>query len=170
MPSAEKLEKWKVKRQYWHDVAIAGQLENRDMSDAWDRFHKFDRKLYRYEQKRWNKEWKKAVKDFAPYGAFASIPEILCTMVKRCAEYWGNGYNVWVVEDEVKPIREAVLHAKSLVDKLETCDYFGGLPMASHHGSYEDYMANVKDAHKEYLAILVELFNFVGAHCDDWCD
>lgn len=123
---------------------------------AWRRFHRIDQALYRAEQKEWDKEFLKISRH--PYGAFVTIPQIMCSLVERSHTYWKHGYNVHIV-DEGNRIHDSVRTAYVLSQRV----YDAYMTMVYHPGivpnDFEDYQATLK-----------EFFNFVADHCWDWGD
>lgn len=118
---------------------------------VWKKFHKYDKWIFRFDQKQWEKNMIHLVKSSRPYGAFFWIPQLMITIVKRCYEYWNNGYNVRAAEPWVKPIREQVNHAWELAQQCMNYDAYG-----------------IQDEFPKDR--VVELFTYVAQHFQEWSD
>lgn len=146
------MNKWDKKYFKWRNAYAVATKKKTDK--AWAKFHRLDRQLYRYQQKRWEKEWLPYVQNWHPYGAFLAVPMTLIMMVERCNLYWQEGFNVHVIKEEVMPIRESVTKAYEMAHQLrEMLD----------SGTYlDDYAA--------YRKLIQDFFTYVGSVCDDWGD
>ena len=118
---------------------------------VWEKFHKYDKWIFRFEQKSWERQIIADIKHSRPYGAFYWIPQLMIDIVQRCYEYWNDGYNVWAAEEWVAPIREQVNHAWELVQQCL---------------DYEGYCIQDEFPKDKVL----ELFTYVAQNCDKWSD
>ena len=118
----------------------------------WARFHKLDRKLYRYEQKQWKKKWNKMWVE--AYGMFDVIPTAMNSLVCRFAEYWDHGYNVHIVDEDSR-IAASVTEAKRLADEVMD----GIVQLEMDEITFEEYQFR-----------LLKFFTYVAQHCWDWGD
>lgn len=118
----------------------------------WARFHKLDYKLYRYEQKQWEKKWKKMWVE--PYGMFDVIPAAMNSLVRRFADYWEHGYNVHTA-DEDNHIAASAAEAQRLGDDAIE----GVIQLEIGEISFEEYQAK-----------LTKFFTYIAQHCWEWGD
>lgn len=123
-----------------------------DNNCFWRRYYKYDRRLYRIDQRRFQKQLKTALKKWHPYDAFMAIPEMLCLMVERCYQYWMRGFNVHSADEYRLATLRSLQHAYALVEEYR---------IAARRGDIVDEDC-VEQAYK--------LFAYVGAHYDEWWD
>lgn len=118
---------------------------------VWKKFHKYDRWIFRFEQKNWERQIIADIKASRPYGAFFWVPKLMIDIVQRCHEYWNNGYDVHAAEDWAAPIRAQVNHAWELAQQCM---------------DYEGYLI-----HDEFPKDkIMELFVYVAQHFQGWSD
>lgn len=118
---------------------------------VWKKFHKYDRWIFNFEQKGWEKQIIHDIKASRPYGAFYWIPQLMIGIVQRCYEYWNDGYNVRAAEEWAAPIREQVNHAWELAQRCL---------------NYDGYC--IQDEFPKDQVI--ELFTYVAQHFQEWSD
>lgn len=134
------------------DRSVADRKLVRQCDRLWAKFHKLDRKLYRYEQKRWLKKWRKMFVE--PYSMFDVIPTAMNSLVQRFAEYWDHGYNVHIV-DEGNEITTSITEAQRLADEMID----GMVELEVGEITFEEYQER-----------LIKFFTHVAKHCWNWGD
>lgn len=175
-----RIEKWKTHRIYWESLAlqcdalsdaVAGKSNEpkkyqKRREKCWKRYNKYDKKLYRYEQKQWQKCFVKLAKEWQPYSAYYYIPAVMEEMLKRCNDYWHHRYNVHVVDEETDKIRKQLDEVMEILDIQEV----NNEKLTNVRLNTDEGRALHSSLYQKSRDLDVDLFSHVAQYMDDWCD
>lgn len=168
-----RIEKWKSHRMYWESLALQYDRLSEESEKCkkcckkcWKHYNKYDKKLYRYEQKQWQKRFVKLAKEWQPYSAYYYIPAVMEEMLKRCNDYWQHRYNVHVADEETDKIRVQLNEIMRVLEKqAANNEKLTNTRLDTHEGR-----ALHRFLYQENRDLDVDLFSHVALYMDDWCD